>query len=172
MPFIEEDTFDEEEERKKGRIHRQWIKFTPVTALLLTVMIILVVILYYMVDISPSDPPPFYIVELDEFLPALEMADNPVIVDMRTQYQYDSAHLVDAEWGADNLCLEYGVDICSDEVCAERQPYFFYSNKGEEYHEIKRAITRTADRRCWTEVWLLDGGFEDWVANELAVEAN
>lgn len=153
----------EKEAPQKKRSH--WRRRSPRVKFLLPILIILLVILFIQfLQINPwRQTPPMYVVELTEFKLALDQAIDPVIVDIRPESEYTQSHLPGAIWGAKDACTEYGVALCEKKKCKISQPYFFYSDHGEDYHEVRRAIDRTGDRQCWSEVYMLDGGFDAWV---------
>jgi len=141
--------------------------------ILLSVLLIASIILIILLirNLKPwNEPPPFYIVEWNEFHVALESAEHPVIIDIRGVKDYSNGHIPNAQVGESSTCLEFGVPLCTIEKCDHPRTYFFYSHKGEDYHEVRNAIIKTSDRGCWDEVYMLEGGFNDWRDAGLDIE--
>lgn len=114
--------------------------------------------------------PPFFSVDSQTFSAMMQKDVHGVIVDIRHPSMHAEAHIPAAVHGAWNDCTEFGVDICSRSYCKEKTPYYFYSTKGEDYHEVRYALRRTAWRGCYDEVYFLEGGFTDWVKESRPIE--
>ena len=133
-------------------------------SLLFTVILVVVLALIFWI-ISPSRPDVVavkHIVELEEFKMVFDQIDSPEVYDMRTSEAYSEGHLPNAQKVVIDDCHEYGIDVCERRrLCDVPGIAFFYSRKGEEYHEIRNALNlnRTS---CWTDVYMLDGGFNAW----------
>ena len=111
-----------------------------------------------------------HIVTLDEFERALQDSVGYELFDMRTPAFYNEGHIPGAFITQTDACHEYSIDICTSRaLCKEQTEAFFYSVKGEQYHEIVRALDKNMTS-CWRDVYLLDGGFRAWEERELPVE--
>ena len=115
--------------------------------------------------------PDLRIVELDVWQTELRLETAPMIVDMREKYKYDLSRIPGAVWGERDSCHGYGVDLCSTEVCTERRNWYFYSDHGENYHEITNGINVTYARQCWGTLFMLEGGIEGWIEAGNAVDS-
>lgn len=165
MKYEVDERIESDGDRALKQAKAQRIYYTKIAGILSFVAVVLFVVfaflLYRRIPIG-GQKIEISVVNLDEFKTHLEDSDNSVVVDIRQKYQYEASHLPQAVWGEKSRCLEYGVETCSHKACTQKQEYFFYSDHGEEYNEVQNAIKETKARGCWTAVWLLDGGFQDW----------
>lgn len=163
---IFEDKPDEQGKPLEIRIFRRTSYFV-----LLVLMIIVVIILLNLRQ-PPVDRPDLRIVDLDVWEEELALEGDPLIIDIREDYKFEESRIPGAIWGERSSCFSYGVDICATEICDARRNWYFYSNKGEEYHEIISAINVNYTRQCWATVYMLEGGFEVWedTGNEMDYE--
>jgi len=149
------------------------LTLTPVVRISISVLFISLIaflILIFKVQPVVGPGPDSHIVNLDEFQPALEVASNPLIYDMRDEASFAKGHLPGAERAVNDDCHIYGMDTCSHRGCITAQPAFFYSIKGEEYHEVVTGLRESKRGECISEAWLLDGGFTDWQKAGLPIE--
>jgi|GEM_PF-6089220 len=111
-----------------------------------------------------------HIVLLDEFVEALEATENPEIFDMRSEKDYSASHIPRAEMVKTDKCHTFGIDVCSRKSsCDSTTTAFYYSVKGEDYHEVRYALS-VSKSSCWSEVYLLEGGFVAWNSSGLETE--
>lgn len=159
---IEEEKFEQEEHYHSalGLLKRLWVQITSVVIFLILVLILAIILLRFKPIVIHK--PTIHIVELPEFTEALEASTNYEIFDMRGEQAYVGGHIPGAQFTVSDTCHVYSVTVCNVGACDFSKDYFFYSNKGEEYHEVTRAVEQSAFLGCWGEVWMLDGGFEAW----------
>ncbi|MFH1712015.1 MAG: rhodanese-like domain-containing protein [Patescibacteria group bacterium] len=166
-------SYESEGEQQLGP--RKQSLITRTAKFLISIFILLVIIFLIMIiRISPvgNNPPPVYTVEIEEFAAALESASVPVINDIRGEHLFNESHIPHAIWnGVRDDCTMYGVPLCQKPKCEFSQQFFFYSDHGEEYNEIRKAVEREINDTCWSEVYLLDGGFEAWQEAGLDIES-
>lgn len=118
----------------------------------------------------PSEIPVSHIVELREFKQAFDSTPQKSIFDMRAKTLFSEGHLPGAQQVNRDHCMVYGINTCSlKSTCDQAETAFFYSIKGEEYHEVRRALNEDFSG-CWKDVYLLDGGFRAWENAEYDIE--
>ena len=156
------------QEKKSSRIRL----FRRTSYLLLLIFIAIVVFVILNIRQPVIDRPDLQIVDLDVWEAELALEGDPIIIDIRQAYHYEESRIPGAEYGSTGSCSTYGVDICDTTVCDARRNWYFYSVKGEEYHEVISAINVTYARQCWATVYLLEGGIDAWekAGNEMDFE--
>lgn len=145
-----------------GIFKKFWGQTTSVIVFIILVIILALIIIRIRPTIITN--PDINIVELDEFEAAFEGAVQKEIFDMRAQDLYIESHLPGAKSVVNERCNVYGVVTCGVGMCESPGVKFFYSDHGEDYHEVRTAIEKSPHINCWGKIYLLDGGFKDWAA--------
>jgi rhodanese-related sulfurtransferase len=136
--------------------------FRRTSYVLLLVFIAIVIFVVLQIKQPAIDKPDLRIVDLDVWEEELSLETMPIIIDIREAYRFEESRIPGAQWGSRVSCSTYGVDTCDTTVCDDQRNWYFYSKKGEEYHEVISAINVTYTRQCWATVYLLEGGFDAW----------
>lgn len=116
------------------------------------------------------DIPAFFSVDSETFANVMQKDVAGKVVDIRHPSIYAESHIPGAVHGALDDCTEFGVDVCSHSYCEGKTSYYFYSTKGEDYHEVRYALRRTSWRGCYGDVYFLEGGFTDWMKTGKLIE--
>ncbi len=161
----------EREKHEKYDALKKYISF-GIGAILFTLLtsVLIAIIVWFIEPRIQTITTESHVVDLDNFSKLVEENPSTTIYDMRSEKDYSAGHIPGAELAKNDSCHTFGVDICTRRTnCTSKGPVFFYSTKGEDYHEVRRALS-VSRASCWSDAYMLEGGFRAWNESSLPTE--